>query len=103
MAHEAAQQILDAAGVHQTGSHYDARVLDAELQIVAVGDALALLLDRLEIALTESADHVPPIDAVDERLHLRRRNAGGIAAADEGAHAGAGNAVDGHVHLLRAP
>ena len=99
-AHEAPQQDLDTAGIHQSRCHDDAGSLDTELQIVGVGDPLAFLLDRLEITPALSADHLTPIDALEEGLHLRRRYARGVAAPDQRTHAGAGDAVDRHVHFL---
>ncbi len=98
--HVGAQQVFDAAGVHEAAGHDDAALADAELELVAVGDALALLLDRLEVAAALSADDGLPVDADQELLQFVGRNAGGVPRADQRAHAGAGDAVDRHVHLL---
>ena len=98
--HVGAQQVFDAAGVHEAAGHDDAALADAELELVAVGDALALLLDRLEVAAALSTDDGLPVDPDQERLQFVGRNAGGVTRADQRAHAGAGDAVDRHVHLL---
>ncbi len=59
-----------------------------------------LLLDRLERPTARAADHLFPFDAADELLDLRGGLARRVTAADERAHAGAGDAVDRHVKLL---
>ena len=69
--------------------------------VVAVGGAGALLLDGLEIAAALAADDFLPVDADDEFLELCRRDARRIAAADQRAHAGAGDAVDRYVQFFQ--
>jgi len=64
-----AQQVLDGAGVDDAGRQHDSLVLEAHLDLVAVGNAGALLLDGLQVALPDPADHRLPVDAGDELLH----------------------------------
>ena len=68
---------------------------------IAIGDALALLLDGLQAALSQAADHGFPVDAQQEAGHVRAPDTGCIAGADQSAHAGAGDAVDGYMHFLK--
>ena len=74
---------------------------DAEFEVVAVGGAGTLLFDGLEVTAALAADDLLPVDADQEFLELRRGHAGGVAAANERAHAGAGDAVDGDVHFFQ--
>jgi hypothetical protein len=76
------------------------RVFDADLQLVAVGDALPLLLDRLKTARAYAAHHELPIDPVEEILHFLGRNARSISPSNQRTHAGAGDTVDRYVHLF---
>ena len=97
----AAQQVVDAAGVHQPGRHDHVTVLQSHVELVAVGHAAALLLDRLLFPPTHAADDLRPVDAEQEFLHALRIDAGRVATAHQRAHARAGDAVDRHVHLLQ--
>ena len=68
LGHKAAQEILDAAGVHQARWHHHVAVLDAEVQRIAVGDSLALLLDGLQVALSQATDHGLPVDCRSRKV-----------------------------------
>ena len=96
----AAQQVLDVARVDDASRQHDPLVPQAQLDVVAVGHPSALLLDRLQVAPANAADDRLPVDADHELLESCGRDAGRIAAADERAHAGARDAVDGDVHFL---
>ena len=74
---------------------------DAELELVAVRGTGTLLLDGFEIAAALAADHPLPVDGNEEFFELVGRNPGGITAADERAHAGAGDAIDRHAQLFQ--
>ena len=74
---------------------------DAELELIAVRGAGALLLDGFEIAAALAADHPLPVDGDQEFFELVSRYAGGITAADERAHAGAGDAIDRHAQFFQ--
>src|SRR6185503_19788209 len=93
-------QILDVARVDQTARCGHALRTDPELEIIAVGRALPLLLDRLERPPSLVADHPLPVDLGDKLLELSRRNTRRITAANERAHTPAGNAVHRPVHLF---
>ena len=95
-----AQQVFDAARVDDAARHDDALVLQSKLEIVAVGHAGALLLDRLQVTLAESADDGLPVNFDQELLQCIGRDAGRVACADQRAHAGARDAVDRHAHFL---
>ena len=95
-----AQQVLDAGGIDDAARHDDPLVLQAHLEVVAVGDAGALLLDRLQVALAHAAHHRFQSMPIEEHLEVPGRNTRGVPRADQGSHAGAGDAVDRHVQFL---
>ena len=69
-------------------------VLQAEFQVGARCHLESLLFDGLLRPATGAADDGIPVDADHESFEVGRRQAGGIPGADEGAHAGAGDAID---------
>ena len=63
--------------------------------------ALVLLAAEAELLARRAiAERVLPVQRADQRLDLRGRHARGIQAADDRAHAGAGDRVDRHAHLV---
>ncbi len=67
------QQVLDVAGVDDARRQHDPLVPQAHFDVVAVGHSGALLLDRLQVALANAADHGLPVDAGHELLESGRR------------------------------
>ena len=96
-----AQQVIDSRSADHATGRDDLAVLQSEFQVIAVGDAGALLLDRHQFPNTRIADHGLPVDAAEELLQFGRRNSRGVAGADQRTHAGAGDAVDGDAQLLQ--
>jgi len=96
----AAQQVLDTAGIDNASGQQDALVPQAQLDVVAVGHPGAILLDRLQVAPANPANHRLPVDAHHELLESCCRNARRVAATHKRAHAGSRKAVDRDVHLL---
>ena len=94
------QQIFDIAGIDQTAGGSNAVRRDAEFKVIAVSDTGALLFDRLEVTTALAADDLLPIDADEKFFELSGGYSRSVTAADERAHAGAGDAIDGYVQFL---
>ena len=99
--HVAAQQVFDAAGVDDARRQHDPLVPQAHFDVVAVGHSRAFLLDGLQVAPAGPADHLLPVDTDHELFESVRGDAGRVAAADQGTHAGAGDAVDRDAHFFQ--
>ncbi len=98
--HVGAQQIVDRARVGKAGGRHHLAVAVSEFERRVGFRREPFLLDRLECPTARAADHLFPFDAGDELLDLRGGLARCVTAADQRAHAGAGDAVDRHVELL---
>ena len=61
----------------------------------------ALLFGSFQRPIAGAADDRLPVDTFDEFIDLARGHAGRIAAADQRAHAGAGDAIDRDPHFLQ--
>ena len=65
------------------------------------GGVEALLFGIFQRAIAGAADDRLPVHILDELIDLARGHAGCIAAADQRAHAGAGNAINRDPHFLQ--
>jgi hypothetical protein len=75
-------------------------VFQADLNGIGDGAGVFFAAEREVFVGSASAEKKPPIRGAQDFLELMRGLTGGVEAADEAAHAGAGQVVDGDVVLF---
>lgn len=93
---QAAQEALDLYAADQPRRHRDTILAQAELDLGKPRGRLRLAPQGLLGARRAVVEDVAPVGGEHRLLELASTNAGRIGAADDGAHAGAGDAIHRH-------
>ena len=94
---ELAQRLLQLLALNEPLGQENLAVLQAERQTHQKIPVILLAPEGQVAARRRIAERLLPIDRAHRRLNLCGGHAAGIQATDDGAHAGAGNAVDGYL------
>jgi len=97
---QSAQQQLQFLALDHATRQRNLAFLQTELNAAEETQLVFLAPHRQLVAWRVVAEHVFPVDALQHRGHLVGGITGRIQAAHDGAHRGAGDAVDRHVLAL---
>ena len=95
-----AQQQQKLLALHDADRRDDATVLPADLEVEQIAIVGLLAPHRHLDARRIVGEEIVPVELADDLAHLVRRVAGRVHAADDRAHAGAGDAADRNVLAL---
>ena len=100
---EVAQHDAQLLAGAQSGRELEPLAADAELDVGDEVQIVVLAPEGAVLACRLVGQGVGPVDGEDRLGELVRVEAGGVEAADDRAHAGAGGVVDRDAHLLEDP
>ena len=98
---ELAEDEVELLPLDEAGGERRLPVLDADGELREERGLVELAPERLVVARHLVLEGAVPVHRGEGVLHLLRRHAGRVEAADDRAHAGPGDEVDGDVDLLQ--